>query len=407
MTDVDKQTGKPFQAVAAMRPAPKPPTSPAARAWTAFCDRLKDAGHLILSQPGAEEDLYQAETLRYFARELRAALDWDLDNADPDFPRFTRNDDSGSGPTGPNLDNNYYFARVRGDASYRVRIDTRTIDDIIIGISNAQWRNYGDFSLGDFQVGADGILEITAAPERVAGNWIAMPADAMRLAIRVYYHDWARDRPPDLTIERIGAEGAPPPPAAADIAERLAAINDYLENNPYGYPLFQLAYADQIPPNVMRPPVAIPGGGGAIQYGITRFRLAPDEALLIESDVPRARYWGFHTYTMPWYSQIDVANRITALNDRQSRIDADGRVRYVVAHADPGVQNWLDTGGYPTGSVFYRWIWSQDAPAPESRVVPLAQVRAHLPADTPAFSVADRRAQLAARRLHLQRRLRA
>jgi hypothetical protein len=127
----------------------------------------------------------------------------------------------------------------------------------------------------------------------------------------------------------------------------------------------------------------------------------------VESEVPDAPYWGFHVYTMPWFSQIDPANRVTALNNTQSYVHADGKVRYVVSKKDPGIQNWLDTGGFSTGSVFYRWIWSKNSPAPTSRLVKFSELAAALPSDTPAFSKQQRCAQIAARRWHLQKRLRA
>lgn len=408
MTNVDKQTNRPFAAVQPVLPDVAPRNAEAAAAWTEFCDGLKRAGHRILSQPGVEDDLMQAETLRYFIRELRTGLELNTEHGLSDQPRFQCGDAAGSGPPGPNLDNSYYSSRVKPGVTYRVRIDTRTIGEIIFGISNRDYRNYGDYCLADFEIGDDGILEIVASPERKPGNWVKMPDDAYRLSVRVYYIDWEKHSPPAMSVERIDPPGVPGSvPTIAALAGALTETVELLESWPYKYPIFQTLYADQIEANQMRAPLGIPGGGEQIQYGLARFRLADDESLIVESEVPRARYWGFHTYTMPWFSPIEPATRVTALNHLQSRIDNDGMVRYVVSGSDPGVQNWLDTGGFPTGAVFYRWIWSENSPAPVARLVKLDEVRSSLPANTPQFTAADRRAQIAVRRRHLQRRLRA
>jgi len=102
---VDKQTGKVFKAVEPIRPDRQEPISEAAQAWTHFCDRLKHAGHLLLSQPGTEHPMLQSESLRFFIRELRTTLEWETELAIYRSPRWYLVDDSGSGPPRPNQDN--------------------------------------------------------------------------------------------------------------------------------------------------------------------------------------------------------------------------------------------------------------------------------------------------------------
>ncbi len=78
----------------------------------------------------------------------------------------------------------------------------------------------------------------------------------------------------------------------------------------------------------------------------------------------------------------------------------------VVAHQDPGVHNWLDTEGRREGLVTYRWVFSSSAPAPKSRVVKLAELRAQLPASTPWLDAGARRAQIRGRQAAVARRFR-
>ena len=82
----------------------------------------------------------------------------------------------------------------------------------------------------------------------------------------------------------------------------------------------------------------------------------------------------------------------------QAFVDDDGRVRIVVAAGDPGVPNWIDTEGRPEGMLVYRSIGTRTRPVPGAVVVPLAEVRAQLPASHPAIDASTRRAQLARRR---------
>ena len=42
-------------------------------------------------------------------------------------------------------------------------------------------------------------------------------------------------------------------------------------------------------------------------------------------------------------------------DDSQVAADTDGRTTYVVSPADPGIANWLDTGGLHEGFVMMRW----------------------------------------------------
>ena len=137
-----------------------------------------------------------------------------------------------------------------------------------------------------------------------------------------------------------------------------------------------------------------------------RWELDPGQALLIEFDEPQATYWSIQTYMLAWLQPLDFTHRVTSLYDVQAQVDHDGIVRVVVAHDDPGVQNWLDTSGLPDGLVSYRWVRSVTEPTPMATVVDLGEVSKHLPTTTPRFSAENRRTQLASRSRGVDRRFR-
>jgi hypothetical protein len=53
---------------------------------------------------------------------------------------------------------------------------------------------------------------------------------------------------------------------------------------------------------------------------------------------------------------------------------ADGTVRLVVAHADPGVANWIETAGHRRGTMCLRFVGAKKHPEPRARVVGLGEL---------------------------------
>ena len=102
--------------------------------------------------------------------------------------------------------------------------------------------------------------------------------------------------------------------------------------------------------------------------------------------------------TTDWY------NNHSALNDTQAQVDSDGIVRFVISAKDPGVPNWLDTAGYEKGEFQGRLYNSSSNVLPTMKKVPFAQVRQHLPDDTPVITAEERDQILRERRFLLQSR---
>ena len=73
---------------------------------------------------------------------------------------------------------------------------------------------------------------------------------------------------------------------------------------------------------------------------------------------------------------------------------------------DPGVPNWLDPAGFKEGTIYGRWYDCDPNPMPVIKRVPLAELRKHLPADTPAVTPQERAEKLRARVGAAQRRRR-
>jgi hypothetical protein len=120
---------------------------------------------------------------------------------------------------------------------------------------------------------------------------------------------------------------------------------------------------------------------------------------------------GFHLSNL-WGESHDFANHQSSLNGFQTEIDADGVLRWVVAHRDPGVPNWLDTTGHPEGFMAPRWSYSETPPRERwptisARKVAFEEIRKHLPAGVRTVSPQERAARIRIRQEHVQRRYRA
>lgn len=107
------------------------------------------------------------------------------------------------------------------------------------------------------------------------------------------------------------------------------------------------------------------------------------------SSLQSADYHDFQLYNLAWFETLDFPNRTTSLDHTQTTPSTDGRLRIVVSHSDPGVPNWIDTMGYNQAMFTYRWIKPRTTPTATARVVPMAELRNHLPDDTPRLTRAS------------------
>ena len=373
-------------------------------AWHRYCDALRAAGdHLLAANDGASEST-RAEGVRYLLGLVRGGLGQALELADPARPRFFRNPDSSSRWGAENADNQYLWARVDPRGVYRVAGTRGTAFDFLIEVKEGYMqlgdeRNFATLTAGEIDCEPDGSFEITLSADRRDGNWLPLDPDARYIAIRQYLCDWQTEEPSRFTIECLEHPEPNQAVTPARVASWLEDAAEWtLESARFWTEWIGPLRAAWSPAKIA-PARKFAGGADDIYYGNDFYRLGPDEALVIETQLPDARYWQFQLCDL-WFRSADWSERATSVNHRQAHIDADGRFRCVVAHRDPGVANWLDTSGELEGILQYRWIWSRTNPEPTGRVVSFDAIRDHLPADTPVFSESDRLANLRTRRRH-------
>ena len=374
------------------------------QAWHDFCDRLKAVGDGILADdfPGAPRE--RAEGFRWLTRLMVYAVRMEVEAGDPLHPHFVKYETPDNQWGGPNPDNLYLRANIDPREHYRVWADVSGMRQAIFSLHEGdmqqeQYGVYSERSLDDLEVGPDGRLEIHIAPTEQPKNWMPMDPKARIFGIRVYSSEWGVDADPVFHIERVGAEGVPRPPLEpAAVARGLDRAAGWVEATSRYWNQYTRAGWDRATPNVANPAGPAKGGADNILYGNCFWELGPDETLLIESETPDAQYWGFTIHTLGWLESGDFAERQTSLSEHQMHRDADGRIRVVLSHSDPGVPNWIDTEGRARGLLVYRFVWARNRPVPSSKVLPISELRAALPAGHPTVDAAARRKALQARR---------
>lgn len=427
------------------------PSAAALRAaWNDLIDRLNQAREAIDSPdlhapPVTERGL--SEGYRYLLGFTFGAIERAFCE-DPDFPYFRRAIQPVDKATIDNADALYLSASINGDNSYRVRgrlvapkapqyliFEAHTAyagdSGSLAELSPTERAITGSLDSTDLVVADDGKFEILIAPQRpvdYTGNFIASREEtkvARFLIVRMLFGDWENEASPDLQIVRIGQAGAHPPPIdPVGAATKMRRVGEIVANqmkfwNEF-YDVVLEAHGDRngdgrtfMPHNGLNEParanLATGGGQCTNVYSGGMFDLGPDDALLIEVDVPvQPSYTGFHLGNL-WGESLDYANHVTSLNGFQVQPDSDGMTRYVVAHTDPGVPNWLDTTGHQRGFMTVRWTYPEspdELPKVNVSKLPLTDVRHHLPASTRVVSPDDRKEQIRIRQDHVQRRYR-
>jgi hypothetical protein len=253
-------------------------------------------------------------------------------------------------------------------------------------------------------IAPDGSFTLTIGPQGSGRNHLKTAPGPMTFLARDVLADWGQ-APVSLEIRRTGGPDLPPPGDEAALGRRLAAeLPDFVR--------FWAAFTDRwlggVADNEIVGPAARDGGWGYLAAG--RFDLAEDEAIIVTTRDADARYSSVQV-TNPWVVMPEnVRDATLSFNNNQVAPNPDGSVTYVVSRRDPGVANWIDTGGLRQGFVVFRWEFVPPGADPKRmltgyRRVKLADLSRELPAETPRLDAKGRAAQIAARPAAYDQRL--
>jgi hypothetical protein len=342
--------------------------------------------------------------------------------SDAQHPRFVRNfmpahhwhghDVPGARTGGDNPDNCYRLAGIAHGTAYRV--NGRILDRKPANISFTLTANYGTSrtvqTLEDhnmvFSDNGEFVITIDDQPANGRVNHMTTAPEVKFLFVRDSMMDWAAETPLQLEIERLGAAKADP----ISVDEMAARTAFRMADDCHLYFWFQNAWSG-ITPNKVIPPGGPRGGGGLVTQALSlgNFDLGGDDVAILEYNPAGASYVAIQL-TEWLYRSLDYHQRQSSLTAAQSAIDSDGLVRLAIARRDPGVANWLDTGGVQEVFTILRWQALaaepvNGGPAAKLTMSTYDQLKADLPADTLWVDAAQRKARLDARIAAYQRRI--
>ena len=366
-------------------------------------DAIAEAERLVREAPHIESEADLLEGLQYLAGGIAActhlAFDYDRDHP------FLQ---SGTGPfTKMGLDNPdtlYFGTRVQAGRDYVVTGTRGTTTDLSFQLLGGEYTddNVPDsetaFDDRQLDVGANGDYE-----------WRFTPKTNAQLVIREVYNDWSAQRG-KVAIARVDTAGTAPPPLTNELIEkRFAVAGKQLVQRIKTWLQFPQWFYMNIPVNTMVAPRLTPGGLATQYSSAGHFELTPDQALVITLPATDAPYLGFQLGSL-WYVSLDYINHQSSLNGTQAQVDADGKIRIVVADRNPGVTNWVETLGHRKGFLQFRWQRVSreltEADGPTVELLDIDDVAGYLPFhDSNEISPEDWRARIALRQKQIGDRM--
>lgn len=393
------------------------PTAPDHAAWDSFAQGIKDmwprlyakAASRLRDDPQARQELARL-MLEALTQQTLEAL-----SADGDHPVFLPHIGMVLNVAQPNADTIYRSARITPGGRYRLRgsIGSLPIFKMVqLGLTPDQTGGgvnalgYDDFA--KLRTDKDGRFDVILSPTRpegYGGDWWPLNPKASFLMVRQVSADWGAQHDPTISIERTDIPVARPRPSAAALEQRLRDV----PRRAYNIAAFLVDHVEGLRNDgyINKLRVFDVSNGSALVgqfYYEGAYELKADEALIIETKVPAKCIYSSLILTNDIYETTDWYNNLSSLNGSQVRVDQDGVLRIVVSAKDPGVPNWLDTAGYPSGAVQGRWTDCDSQPVPTVRKVAFDSIRSLLPRDTPAVTPAEREKLIRDRRSQYQQR---
>jgi hypothetical protein len=341
------------------------------KAWDEFCDQLKLAGASLVF-PGAPRDPFQqAEGVRYLTRLTRAGLEAFVEYNDPAFPvlRHMVHETVKMGADNP--DNVYLNAQISGQYEYRITGRRNTVDYIGFYTQNGNYGTTGGLApcgkLDNDQLVCepDGSFEIILSKSQKGKNWLKIEDATSLVMVRQTFLDRSKEIPAEVVIANLDGRKAPDPVTPEKIDEGLKTASMFVA----GASLLFARWAKGFQKHTNMLPqfdVSVSnaaGGDPSIIYYHSHWKLAPDEALVIEVKPPECDTWNFQLNNY-WMESLDYRYFNICINKAGARYEKDGSLKVILSHSDPGHPNWIETCGHEEGTMCWRWYRLNDGAIP-------------------------------------------
>ena len=292
----------------------------------------------------------------------------------------------------------------------------------------------------DLEINANGEFQILVSgdpkPADYNGNYLQLTSDSTLIAARDTLSDWNSQQPMSLSIERVSG----PPnsflaqmgiftipligPAVSDsplltqlvsiipplpelpivrgaVTSVIMVIGLQMEREYIRVATVDAATGDKREPNVFTDPTSNAAFLNTQLQSAGYFQLKDDEALILTIDRKDAGYFNVPV-TNDWTITDNYWDQQTSLNNVQAVPDGAGGTKYtiVISKTDPGVYNWVSTGGLNQGTASIRFQdLGSGSPTVSSQVVKISELHdpGVLPPGTVWVTPDERDTQIAAR----------
>jgi hypothetical protein len=344
------------------------------RIWSDFCDRLKEAGALVRTEGNPTDLVNQALGYRYLTRLLRAGLERSVDYADPQYPAFYRLADDTKKVLNDNPDNYYENCTVDSRFDYRISGERGTVRWFSIGVKAGagnveSMASTGEIDSSQMIFDDDGHFEILMSREEKPGNWLPMTEASTNIVVRQTFGIRHEEKRAEFRIECLNPERPNNNLIPDELEDRLHQALTFVENTIGLGHTWTTQYREttlnKLPAHD-QPPLLRAGGDPTIHYYQSHWQLAPDEALAITIEaMPACQTWNFQLSNY-WMESLEHRFFDISVNKFTARYEADGSIKLLVAHQDPGPGhgNWLNTLGHDQGGMLGRIVGAEgDWPA--------------------------------------------
>jgi hypothetical protein len=378
-------------------------------AWGELCDRLKSAGELAFKDYNAPSGPQRVDALRFLTQNLGQAFDLALETKDTRYPILHAFCTPTRKLGGDSADFTYQQAWIDGQSTYRIignrgtaRFFNITVQGPRLDGPGVLHEPFGDLPEANLfghqlETRRDGSFELyIGGPER-GPNWLPTTSGSRKLFIRQGFDRWD-ERPARMHMQRVDMDSPKPLPTPETMIAALDWAGGFITGVMNDWPEFPFTHGGvdgQNPnrfPGIESTDADAKRGRAAVNM---HWRLAPDEALVIEFDAHEGLW--MLTNMGVFFNSMDFLYRPVSYTPSRTKVDSDGKVRIIMTPDDPGYHNWMDTQGFERGNVTYRHMLEGRPVALSARLVKRAELADALPPDTATVTAAERVAQMWAR----------
>ncbi|GAA0956640.1 DUF1214 domain-containing protein [Actinocorallia libanotica] len=349
--------------------------------WDKFCADLLSLGDILSDEIVPQDPLTQAEGVRYLSRLLRYATINCVEYTDPRWPQFTSapNPNMMTKIGADNPDNVYMRANITGRYSYRITGTRGTVPLLTFGSRVNRYHidgtmlQTGDLHGHDLELDEHGRFSFIASVEKPdAGAWLPLAPDSNLISVRQTYQDRPNEVPAELSIECLDPDTEFEPLTPEQIEGRLTNAVNMVRGTAKTF----LEWSREFQPHANQifdrgqEQFQNAGGDPTIFYLHGYWKLAEDEAWVIETEVPDCEYFNFVLQNF-WVESLDYHRTNIYINNHTAKLNEDGTLTIVVAAEDPGYGNWINTDSHSEGTWALRWIKAESHPIPTSKVIKL------------------------------------